>query len=110
MRAKERVIEALRADARLKKVSVSSAWHDAKKKEPQITVSQVISRPAVWSDDTPDFDLARIQIDVWHEGNPFAVAEVVREVLEEAGMFAEGERELNEADINRVILEYTVIE
>jgi len=112
MRAKQFVIELLSGDKELKRKvkSISSAWHDMKKGYPQITVTQIYSRAASFSDNRVDMRVPLIQIDIWNKGNPFLISEMVTRILAENGYDYSDEREQNEVEINRVILEYRIEE
>jgi len=110
MAAKDFIINKLRASPELKKINIGAMWHDSKKPYPQITVIQVISRPASYADDKPEFNEATVQVDVWHTGNPFPTADIVRNILAEEGFYANNVREVNEETVNRALLEYTLLE
>lgn len=112
IKAKEVILNLLKADAALKKLKphISAAWHDSKKGYPQITVTQISNRPGSHSDNQVDFRIPLLQIDVWDTGNPFLVSEKIQAALEHEGYEASDEREQNEPEVNRVILEYRLEE
>jgi hypothetical protein len=115
VRAKQKILDILKADeglkAQVKKENISSDWHDIKKGYPQITVTQITRRPGAYTDDSVYFRFPLLQIDIWSKGNPFIIADLVQQALYEAfGCEAANEREQNAENINRVILEYKIIE
>lgn len=113
IKAKQLILNILCADSDLKSIvkgGISAAWHDTKKGYPQITVTQISNRPASFSDNKVDFRIPLIQIDVWDKGNPFLVSAKVIEALANAGYEPADEREQNEVNVNRVILEYRLEE
>ena len=112
IKAKQRLLDILSADSGLKKSvkNISGAWHDSKKGYPQVTVTQLSNRPASVSDDKVDFRTPLLQVDIWDKGNPFLIADKIIAALEKEGYEPADEREQNEAEINRVILEYRMEE
>jgi hypothetical protein len=106
MKFKEFVISVLREDEVVGKVPVLGSWHDTDKGFPQITIEQLYVRPISYSDDRVDLRECTLQIDVWHEGNPFPLAWSVMAALERHGLYESEEREINEEDVNRVMLIY----
>jgi len=91
------------------KARFSSPWLDPKRGFPQITVCLNDMLTVSYADDRPFVKVREIQIDVWCKDSPFPLADAVMGAMEGAGYYAEGTRELNEEDINRVCLRYKVI-
>ena len=115
IRAKQRILDTLKASAELaaqmQADNISSDWHDVKKGYPQITVTQISRRPGSYSDDKTEFRVPLLQVDIWSEGNPFIISDLVQAIILEAeGIEAADEREQNEETVNRVILEYNLID
>ena len=110
IRAKQRVIDTLRAYESLRGVPILTAWHDSEKGYPQITITQISNRAVSHSDNRADFRAPLLQIDIWDRGNPFLVAEKVIAALGETGREPADEREANEKHVNRIILEYRLEE
>ena len=115
VRAKQRILDVLKANselmAQVKADNISSDWHDVKKGYPQITVTQISRRPGSYSDDKTEFRAPLLQVDIWSEGNPFIIADLVQEIIFTAeDVEVADEREQNAETVNRVILEYNLID
>ncbi len=107
MRAKQRIIDIISSNPELSRMlkSISPAWHDEKKGYPQVTVTQIISRPAFLADNHAVYNGVVVQVDIWSKGDPFEVSGLITKALNSEGIFAVTESEKNEENINRIILE-----
>ncbi len=110
MRAKAEIINILRKCPGLSDIPISPAWHDQKKKYPQVTVTQTDSVPGFVADNAVSLRTVTIQIDIWHKSDPWPVADIVENALKASGHSQFSDYEINDEKINRVMIRIALIE
>lgn len=108
LKAKEHVLYVLNHELNVDNISTS--WHNEKLPYPQITVTQTGNNVLNSHDNKVDFRVVSIQIDVWSNENPFFIAEEVEKAMLKHGHVYKDEIEVSEPDVNRILLEYEVLE